>query len=360
MADRAARAADDLLAGAVERHVFPAATAEVGDSTGPLWSGAYGSIGAGPGAPHTTADVIFDLASLTKPIATTSLALGLVARRTLGLDDKLSGVFDQWRGDDREAVTVQDVLEHASGLPARLLDRAPDGPPAFLHDICATPLEYPPRSRSIYSDLGFILLGFLVEDRGGSALAAQFDDLCRALGIVADRDLLRYDVPVDLRARTAPTRPLPDDVRRGRVLQGEVHDDYATRLGGVAGHAGLFGSASGVGLFARAVLRAALGDLSLPLPFTPRLVERMTTRSVVPGSSRGLGWDTMLPTSSCGTGMSPSAFGHVGFTGTSLWIDPVLDRYFVLLTNRACGGGSLDDMRQVRRAFHDIVTQLGF
>jgi CubicO group peptidase (beta-lactamase class C family) len=103
-------------------------------------------------------------------------------------------------------------------------------------------------------------------------------------------------------------------------------------------------------------LRAARGDESLPVPFSPALVARFLTRSAVPGSSRALGWDTMLPTSSCGTRMSQRAFGHVGFTGTSLWIDPERDRYYVLLTNRACGGGTLDQMRDVRRAFHDALA----
>jgi CubicO group peptidase (beta-lactamase class C family) len=125
-------------------------------------------------------------------------------------------------------------------------------------------------------------------------------------------------------------------------------------LGGVAGHAGLFGTAPAVGAFARALLVGARGGNSPP-PFSPELLADFTRKSAVPGSSRALGWDTMLPTSSCGTRMSPRAFGHVGFSGTSLWIDPVRDRYFVLLTNRVCGGGTIEEMRTVRRAFHDAL-----
>jgi CubicO group peptidase (beta-lactamase class C family) len=114
-----------------------------------------------------------------------------------------------------------------------------------------------------------------------------------------------------------------------------------------------------VGAFARAVLRAArgIGDRFFD-PLTPTVVRTFTTKTTVPGSSRALGWDTMLPTSSCGTRMSVEAFGHVGFTGTSLWIDPLRDRYFVLLTNRAFDGGTLDEMRSVRRAFHDALGDL--
>jgi CubicO group peptidase (beta-lactamase class C family) len=157
-----------------------------------------------------------------------------------------------------------------------------------------------------------------------------------------------------VRRFAAPTRPLDEDTRRGRLLVGDVHDNYAAALG-AAGHAGLFGTAPAVGAFARALLRAARGDQNSPPPFSPGSVAEFLRKSAVPGSSRALGWDTMLPTSSCGTRMSPQAFGHVGFTGTSLWIDPVRDRYFVLLTNRVCGGGTIEDMRAVRRAFHDAL-----
>jgi CubicO group peptidase (beta-lactamase class C family) len=152
--------------------------------------------------------------------------------------------------------------------------------------------------------------------------------------------------------------PLPEDARRGRTLAGEVHDNYAAALGGVAGHAGLFGTAPALGAFARRVLRAARGGAGEPAPFTRELVALFTARSGVRASSRALGWDTMLPTSSCGTAMTVRAFGHVGFTGTSLWIDPGRDRYFVLLTNRACGGGSLEQMRDVRRGFHDALGRV--
>jgi CubicO group peptidase (beta-lactamase class C family) len=152
--------------------------------------------------------------------------------------------------------------------------------------------------------------------------------------------------------------PLESDLRRGRLLIGEVHDDYADALGGAAGHAGLFGAVDSIGGLARLALRAARGDAAIPPPLSARNVRLATRRSAVTGSTRGLGWDTMQPTSSCGAHMSASAFGHVGFTGTSVWIDPERDRYFVLLTNRACGGGSLEEMRRVRRAFHDALAAI--
>ena len=324
--------------------VFPAAAIDVGSSASAICSDAFGT------APQTP----FDLASLTKVIATTTIVMELVRNGALRLDEPIAASFDEWRGVDRDAVTVRDLLEHASGLPARLLDAPPAARREFEHDICAMPLEYAPRMRSVYSDLGFILLGFLAADRGGAPL----DELFARIMVRLKPDLLTFTLPPDLRGLAAPTRPMDEDSRRGRVLAGEVHDNYAAALGGAAGHAGLFATATGVAAFARAVLRAARGDAGVAPPFAPELVRTFTARSTVPGSSRALGWDTMLPTSSCGTRMSPQAFGHVGYTGTSLWIDPVRDRYVVLLTNRAFGGGTVEDMRTVRRAFHDALADV--
>ena len=354
-----ADAARLVLEHAIQSRTFPGAAVDVGNSDGPLWQDALGTLAFEQTDPDAAAlsptvptgtDTPFDLASLTKPIVTTAIFMRLVETGAVALDERVAAGFPEWTGDDRASASVADLLEHASGLPARLLDPAPGGRREFEHDICAMPLEYAPHTQSIYSDLGFILLGFLAADRGHAPLAAQFEMIARTVA-----PGLAFTLSADNRRRAAPTTALADDVRRGRIFVGEVHDSYAAALGGAAGHAGLFGTAPAVGAYARAVLNAARGDRVVSSPFTPELVRRFTTRSEVPGSSRALGWDTMLPTSSCGTRMSPSAFGHVGFTGTSLWIDPARDRYFVLLTNRAHGGGSLEEMREVRRAFHDAI-----
>jgi serine-type D-Ala-D-Ala carboxypeptidase len=335
---------------AVSARIFPAAAVAVGDSNGVLWDEAFGTLTFDPSASATAIDTPFDLASLTKVIGTTSVVMELVRTSALGLDERVAACFAEWRGRDREHVNIRHLLEHASGLPARLFDVPPVGRREFEHEICGMPLEYVPGVASVYSDLGFILLGFLAADRGAAAL----EELFLRIGCAG----LTFTLSQDDRKRTAPTSPMDEDERRGRLLHGEVHDNYAAALGGVAGHAGLFGSAPAVGDFARTVLRSARGDGSQPTPFIPALVKTFTTRGSVAGSSRALGWDTMLTTSSCGQRMSTAAFGHVGFTGTSLWIDPVRDRYFVLLTNRACLGGTLEEMRTVRRAFHDALGDL--
>jgi CubicO group peptidase (beta-lactamase class C family) len=335
---------------AIAARIFPAAVVEVGDCSGVRWREGFGSRTFADSAPIGEG-TIFDLASLAKPVATTSIVMRLLADSRLSLSSFVGSFIPEWRGDGRKAATIRDLLEHASGLPARLLDAPPEGRREFEHDICATPLEYALRSRSIYSDLGFILLGFIAEDCGEASLADQFNDIV----IRVTAEPLTFGVRSDLRPLAAPTTPLENDPRRGRTLVGEVQDNYAASLGGIAGHAGLFGTAASVGSVGRIVLRAARGDSTTPPPFSPALVALVTTRSAVPSSSRALGWDTLRPTSSCGTRMSTAAFGHVGFTGTSLWIDPALDKYFVLLTNRVCDGGTSDEMQQVRRSFHDAV-----
>ena len=344
-----------VVEAAIAAHTFPAAAVEAGGSAGVLWARSFGRLTFDADAPAALDDTIFDLASLTKPLATGSAAMEMVRTGALALDAPVFGFFDEWRGIEREAVTVRDLLEHASGLPARLVDQPPATRREFEHDISTIALEYPPRSRSIYSDLGFILLAFLLERIAGAALPSLFDPVLAPLR-VAPPEYLGFEPPPPLRGRCAPTLPMDVDPRRGRRLAGEVHDNYAAALGGAAGHAGLFGTAAGVGAFARAFLRAARGLDGAP--FSTALVPLFVARSGVPGSSRALAWDTMLPTSSCGTRMSAQAFGHVGYTGTSVWIDPARDRYFVLLTNRACGGGTLEEMRAARRAFHDALGDL--
>ena len=341
-----------VVSQAIEARVFPGAAAEVGSSHGVLWRRAVGRLTFDTGSAVADVDTVFDLASLTKVLATTSVLMQLNADGKLRLDEPIATSLREWRGADRAGVTIRDLLAHTSGLPARLVDASPVGRRELEHDICTMPLEYAPRTQSMYSDLGFILLGFLAEDRGGASLADQFDAIWTRLGA----EVLVFDLPPHLKRGAAPTLPMDDDPRRGRVLAGEVHDVYAAALGGVAGHAGLFGTAPAVGTFARAILRAARGAPDVPAPLSAKMIAAFVAKTTVPGSSRALGWDTMLPTSSCGTRMSPAAVGHVGFTGTSLWIDPSRDRYYVLLTNRSCGGGSLDDMRTVRRAFHDALA----
>jgi CubicO group peptidase (beta-lactamase class C family) len=340
------RKAHEVLETAVHARAFPAAVVEVGDATRVLWSEAVGQLTFEPNSRAAGTETIFDLASLTKVLSTTPIVMQEVERGAVGLDEPVARYVAAWRAADRAAVTLRDLLAHCSGLPAYVpFYRELTGRSAIERAICATPLEYPPRSRSIYSDLGFMLLGFLLEDR--LPLPARFDALCEQMGIVED---LQFHPPDLWRKRTAPTE---DDPWRGRLLTGEVHDENAAALGGAAGHAGLFGTAAAVGQHARHILQVLEGKVGAFQPATLELF--ITNRAGVPGSSRALGWDTMLPTSSCGRLMSPRSFGHTGFTGTSLWIDPVRGVYIVLLTNRVHPSRANEAIRQVRPALHDAV-----
>jgi CubicO group peptidase (beta-lactamase class C family) len=331
--------AQEVLDRALAARVYSAVSAEIGDCSGPIWVYAQGRT-AFDGETRVDTDTIFDLASLTKVVATTTIALLLTRQGVLDVDRRVSEVLPQWTAPDRTIVSARDLLEHSSGLPAyREYFRRLTGRDAYVDAIAVEPLEYAPRSQSIYSDLGFITLGVLLERLGTGTLDAQFSAWREAARIDAP---LTYLPPADWAARTAMTE---QDTWRGRWLQGEVHDENAAALGGVAAHAGLFGTAGAVGAAARWWL-TELGHAD---------AQRFAQRSAVAGSSRALGWDSMLPTSSCGTRMSTAAIGHTGFTGTSLWLDPARNRYFVLLTNRVHATRTSDAIQTVRREFHDAA-----
>jgi CubicO group peptidase (beta-lactamase class C family) len=352
----------DLLTSAIHERAFPAAAIEVGGKEGVLWRRALGFLTFEPSSGLATADTIFDLASLTKVIATTWLVMRAVDDGRVRLEDPVARWIPEWNGDDRASVTVADLLEHASGLTAYLpFFRDHTGRIDYQPAICRVPLEYAPRTRSIYSDLGFMLLGFILEDarpRSDSFAGApgakdperRLDTQFRRLVTQVTHEPLTFNPPRSWWERTAPTE---EDPWRGRLLAGEVHDENTWALGGAAGHAGLFGTVTAVGTYARAVLATLAGQPVLARPDTMR---RFIRRSEVPGSSRALGWDTMLPTSSCGTRMSATSIGHTGFTGTSLWIDWERDLYIVLLTNRVHPTRENDAIRRVRPQVHDAIV----
>ena len=257
-----------------------------------------------PIRPAVAIDTIYDLASLTKVIATATQAMRAVDAGALALERRVADYLPEWRGIDREAVTIADLLEHASGLTAYLpFFRDHHGRAEFERAICTLPLEYAPRTQSIYSDLGFMLLGFMLEDVGFPPFARRRPASTRSA----------FNPPRELRARCAPTEL---DLWRGRLLQGEVHDENCWALGGIAGHAGLFGTAAGVGMFARAVLDSD-GRAGVVAGATLKRSRDSSASRPCPAARARSAWDTMLPTSSCGTRLSPRAIGHTGFTGTS-------------------------------------------
>jgi CubicO group peptidase (beta-lactamase class C family) len=339
-------AARQIMQQAITERTFPAAVIEVGNSRQPLWRESFGRLTFELESPPTRDDTVFDLASLTKVLATTTLVMRQVERGILSLDDPVAHHVPDWREDGPVVVTIRDLLSHSAGLAAHVpFYRDHQGRDSFEAAIVQTPRAYEPRTKSIYSDLGFMLLGFILDRI--APLATQFDTLRVHMGNIQD---LQFAPPVIWKPRTAPTRI---DPWRQRLLIGEVDDDNAWALGGTAGHAGLFGVIGSVGEFARHVMQVLEGRTGA---FTQSTAETFVARRVeIPGSSRALGWDTMLPTSSCGTRMSPRAFGHVGFTGTSLWIDPERSVYVALLTNRVHPTSDNNAITLVRPALHDAI-----
>ena len=308
-------------------------------------------------APAVTPSTIYDLASLTKVIATTTLMMRRVESGALDLDTTAASYLSELEGRPVGDATLGDLLAHSSGLPCctelfrelgENLDRD-EARARYLEHIAATELEAGPRERAIYSDLGVLLLGGILERRAGQPL----DDLVQeeVLDPLALRDTGYLPDP-SLRERIAPTEP---DDWRGRLPHGEVHDENTHALGGVAPHAGLFGTARDVAAFAQTMLNGGVyAGHRLANAETVALFTRRA--ELVPGSSRALGWDTPSNPSSAGRYFSARSYGHTGFTGTSLWIDPELELIVVLLTNRVHPTRKNIAIRRLRPAIHDAVV----
>jgi CubicO group peptidase (beta-lactamase class C family) len=324
---------------------FPGAVIAVGRRDTILLLSAVGHYGADDPTPVTTA-TIYDLASLTKVIGLTTAAMMLVSEGKLDLDAPVRRYVPAFVGENKERVLIRHLLTHSSGLPAwRPLYREAQTREEALQLVDTTPLLRQPGDTFVYSDLGAIVLTQAVEAIAGQRLDSLLDRrLFGPLGMTSTRFL----PPEEWRLRIAPTEN--DTAFRHRVLRGEVHDENAGRLGGVSGHAGLFSSGPDLARFAQWLL-GSWGRDSLG-------VRRFTTRQELPpGSSRALGWDTPSGVSSAGTKLSGQAFGHTGFTGTSIWIDPSRDLFIILLTNRVNPTRSNTRILQVRRRVADLVVE---
>ena len=323
---------------------FPGAVIAVGQRDSLVLLAAVGHYGADDRRP-VTPETIYDLASLTKVIGLTSAAMMLLDRGKLDLDAPVQRYVPAFQGPGKERVTIRHLLTHSSGLPAwRPLYAEAATREQALALVDTTPLLRQPGDTFVYSDLGAILLTQAVEAITGQRLNDFLDGrLFGPLGMQSTRFL----PPQDWRPRIAPTEK--DTVFRHRALWGEVHDENAGRLGGVSGHAGLFSTGPDLARFAQWLLRLRNIDSLRVRDFTHR-------QELPPGSSRALGWDTPSENSSAGTKMGPNAFGHTGFTGTSIWLDPDRDVFIILLTNRVNPTRANTKILQVRRRVADLVN----
>jgi CubicO group peptidase (beta-lactamase class C family) len=304
---------------------FPGAAVVVGRRGAVVWQKGFGTQGWSSASPSVSTDgTIYDLASLTKVVATTTAAMILYDEGRLPLDAKVANYLPGFEGRWKDEVTVRHLLTHRGGLPAgRDLWRIAANSDEARRAVVETPLAYRPGQGFVYSDLGADLLGMVVETVAGVSLDLFLQQrVFRPLGMY-DTGFLPAD---SVRDRVAPTEVSPP---RGYPLRGQVHDENAYALGGVAGHAGLFGTADDLAVFAQMMLNGGIYDgMRIVSDSTVRL---FTQRAA---GSRALGWEMAEGRHGAGEYLSPTAYGHVGFTGTSLWIDPQRDMFVILLTNR--------------------------
>ncbi|HZL69500.1 MAG TPA: serine hydrolase domain-containing protein [Candidatus Limnocylindrales bacterium] len=340
---------------AIEQRAFPAAALAVTHRGSLVALQGFGRFTYEDDAPPVQPDTIFDLASVTKVVATTAVAMLLHERGQLPLDIPLGHFLPDFvaraprhQQATREAVTLLMLLAHSSGLPAyeKLFEVA-----AFREELVraalTTRLVAAPGARAEYSDVGFILLGEVLARQAGLALdlfARQ--EIFTPLGMTHTR----FNPPAEWKPGIPPTED--DRTFRKRVIQGEVNDENASVMGGTAGHAGVFAPAIDIARFAECMLRGGATILK------PETVQLFTRRAESPaGSSRALGWDTPSPPASSGTHFSAGSFGHLGFTGASLWIDPARQLSVTLLTNRTWPNRMSQAIRQVRPLVHDAIVE---
>ncbi|HYW32480.1 MAG TPA: serine hydrolase [Gemmatimonas sp.] len=315
---------DRVVQRGIDAGGFPGASVVVGRKGYAVWSKGFGSLDWSGRRRVTAQESVYDLASLTKVVATTTAIMVLFDQGKVELDAPVSRYIPSYTGGMKDQVTIRHLLTHRAGLPAgRELWRIAGTPVQARAAVLATPVACAPGRCFEYSDLGADILGFVVEAASGVRLDQFLDShVFEKLGMTDTQ----FSPGVAVVARTAPTEIAPP---RGYPLRGEVHDENAYALGGVAGHAGLFSTASDLSVFAQMLLDGGTYDgVRIVADSTVSLFTRRAA------GTRGLGWDTCDGNGGCGSYLSERAYGHTGFTGTSLWIDPDRQMFVILLTNR--------------------------
>jgi CubicO group peptidase (beta-lactamase class C family) len=362
-----------ILRDAIAQHAFPAASVAVTHKSRLIALKAFGhfvyetDLGmpqlagvARGGSFEVTPSAIFDLASVTKVVATTTMAMILYERGLLELEAPIVGTVPEFAAGSSDPrhyeVTFRMLLAHSSGLPAyeKLFLKAHTRD-ELLHAAFNMPLTANPGSRAEYSDIGFIVLGTALERLAGEGL----DTFCRreVFGPLAMTHTT-FNPPADLRPQIPPTADERTGFRK-RIIQGEVQDENAYVLGGVAPQAGLFSTTEDVARFAHAMMQCGAGSRFDIL--RAETVGLFTRRESAPtGTSRALGWDTPSSPSQSGKYFGPHSFGHLGYTGTSLWIDPKRQLSIALLTNRTWPNCASQAIKQVRPRVHDALVEALF
>ena len=357
-------ALESFLGERIEAGDFPGALFAIDGKQGLIARGALGARAIVPAVEPATMDTLYDLASLTKPLVTAAIASLLARQGRLRIDEPAGGRLEELAGTGKEGLTLRQLATHTSGLPAWLpLYLTGGGIAGALAAIAGARLETPPGKRATYSCCGYILLGEVVARAGGEPLDALFR------GLIADPlglSTIGFRPPVSLRSRIAPTERdcgteramvrelgLRYDGWRHGVIRGEVHDGNAWGLGGVAGNAGLFGTASDLVLLGRELEGRGSGL------FEERERQLFATPEPCEGEVRSFGWQLAATAGSAAHGaLGAEAYGHTGFTGTSMWIDPSTGGTYILLTNRIHPDNRQTDMNAIRREFHTLARRV--
>jgi len=357
---------------AVGRRVFPGAVLLVREGTRVFYHRAFGHRSLEPEATQMSEDTIFDISSLTKAFATSVGMMLMVKDGKIGLDDRVTRFFHNFGVHGKTHITFRHLLTHSSGLPAwkpyykgvlqieragRINFLGSHGAKAYVYqELQRERLDGQPGKQAVYSDLGFILLGAAIEEVSGMTLDRFCHDrIFRPLGLrttgFVDLSLLRTRRMQPVTEMIAPTERCP---WRKKILCGEVHDDNAYAMGGVAGHAGLFASAKDLDALLGRLKDCYCGSSQM---IPQRIVQEFWTRdAMVPGSTYCLGWDSPSPVgSSAGTHFSPHSVGHLGFSGTSAWLDLEHDRHIILLSNRIHPSRDNEQIKAFRPFIHDVI-----
>jgi serine-type D-Ala-D-Ala carboxypeptidase len=341
----------ELLQHAIAERAFPAASLAVTHRGKLIVLKSVGRFSYEANSPQVTTGSIFDLASVSKVVATTSMAMILYERGLLDLEAPIAAIIPEFgdASDSRKAeVTVRMLLAHSSGLPAyeKLFLRVKNRE-GLIAAAFTAPLTADPGTRAEYSDIGFIILGAALERIADEPL----DRFCqREVFGPLGMGRTTFNPPATWRASIVPTAD--DRAFRRRVIQGEVQDENASVLGGVAGHAGVFSTAQDIAIFAHAMLNGGA-----PMVRREALAQFTRRESSPAGTSRALGWDTPSTSSQSGEYFSSYSFGHLGYTGTSLWIDPERQLSVTFLTNRTWPDCKNEAIKQVRPLVHDAIIE---
>ena len=340
---------DEIILSAINDSAFPGGVVLVSKDRKIIYEKAFGHLTYNDTSAAVTKNTIYDIASLTKVIATTTAAMICYDKNLFSLEDPVAKYIPEFVQNGKENVTIINLLLHNSGLPAfKRFYKNYSLEDEVINDIYKTPLSYEPASKTVYSDLGFITLAKIVEQVTGK----RFDVFCNEeIFKPVQMNSTFFNPPDSLTYKIAPAEY--DNYWRNKLVWGEVHDETAVLLNGVAGHAGLFSTAKDISNLLLLLLND--GTFNGHQIIKPATVKLFTTR-YSDKSTRALGWDTKsVEKSSAGNLFDLTSFGHLGFTGTSVWVDPTRDLFVVFLTNRVYPTRENKKIYKVRPALHDAV-----